>query len=1133
MDIFNGDKYSIELKSKIYENFSKPKNLEEYFIIIGLEPKICSNKNLFTSTVSLENNSSLNFKPKILSKFPPFRKSYINIDDSIIDLCFPEGCNLLKFNRKPEPTFHHFILDNSFYSIEYPLKYVSCLKIYESLYNYYNLDCELDKDKEKVMGSENTEINTEIKNYYFPKFLCLVSTQNFFQEQEGILTQIYDYYLDKNIKIPLEKKILTILYKIPMPPKGLLKIEFKMAENFKKIILKRQKMNKLLAIKDELGLIFSKFDIKTVLEIFRYTLFETKILIFGSQVNEISNFIYGLISLLFPFRYLFQISSSLPNNSFNVLESLSPYIFGINKIFKNNFFKKNKIDISELDILVIDLDNVCIKFYGNKIIPEIPNSLLKPLQDELFEANQNKLNLFNENKYKFTRRLFYHFFVNAMVNYDLYIKTDYFKNKITNTGIKNLFKINEFINSHSSNERDFYEYLISTQMFCDFIYRKMIPKDSNEKLETLFFDESISKKLNKKFFSRKKSCIFLNSKEYEYNYIYEVPQPKKLSPQEKEIFLDGNIKKKLLKLGQKINYQFNKETKKEEISFEYYLFPVLSNLYYKCNFNDDCFTMPELPVLSDIDRINADILSKTLIKSTNNNFNNKEEQEMKNYIYLSYLELWSYNYWYFDSCEKKQKFNEMMDILSKISFYDIELFDSIFKSLNKFKDKDKILKLYDFIINHNIPPSSYICKNINSYLYNIIKNEDSESNPSDLNNKNHKRTFHSKKDGECLGDKIRFNNKQNCPECGQEIDITEICLNFKNMRKDFFWVKCTSCDKYIIPKLGINLGTEIISKDKNDDLYNDYYSSSYTRFILYSPYDLKTKIREIKNKNEFNIFHIETFKEEYPNLFWSCIWYFNLYNINYDIILPYEFNINQEINNYEKNISLSIISKVNINQSYNNTNINNSNKKYKKRKKKNLLYKDLIIHSTISITFISDYEKEKSNSYNNRISDDNICRKSTNTCSNVSTIFSSEKIHFRSSINNIMWPKQKNKFNSCTNFPRVRLNTLTESSLQSPILKSRKLFDFRSSYNAITSIKGNEEYLVFPFHKYSINEEIEEVNFDNNIKTFSYQEKNNIINISEEKNQKNEALSVSNNENKRYKSSKYNKYNKINNKIIT
>ena len=101
---------------------------------------------------------------------------------------------------------------------------------------------------------------------------------------------------------------------------------------------------------------------------------------------------------------------------------------------------------------------------------------------------------------------------------------------------------------------------------------------------------------------------------------------------------------------------------------------------------------------------------------------------MKNYIYLSYLELWAYNYWYLDSFEKDQKFKELMDVLSRISFHETELFDNIFESLNKFKERSKILKLYDFLLKNQIPLSSYIYNTVNTYFIKKIKKSGSTCN---------------------------------------------------------------------------------------------------------------------------------------------------------------------------------------------------------------------------------------------------------------------------------------------------------------------------------------------------------------------------------------------------------------------
>ena len=56
-------------KSKINQYFNSPQALEEYFIIIGSEPKISLNNNLYTLPINeLNEKYSKNiFKPKILS----------------------------------------------------------------------------------------------------------------------------------------------------------------------------------------------------------------------------------------------------------------------------------------------------------------------------------------------------------------------------------------------------------------------------------------------------------------------------------------------------------------------------------------------------------------------------------------------------------------------------------------------------------------------------------------------------------------------------------------------------------------------------------------------------------------------------------------------------------------------------------------------------------------------------------------------------------------------------------------------------------------------------------------------------------------------------------------------------------
>ena len=139
------------LKQIEYQNYLKnelnmAKTLCEYFLVIGIDPKISMRTYLYNT----EPNEILNFysneiKPEILTKFPPMKKGNINIDNSIIDICFQEGFNLKEFSSKPEPEVLYFLLDNYFYSIEHPHKYITCLKFYESLEKYHELKEKLQK----------------------------------------------------------------------------------------------------------------------------------------------------------------------------------------------------------------------------------------------------------------------------------------------------------------------------------------------------------------------------------------------------------------------------------------------------------------------------------------------------------------------------------------------------------------------------------------------------------------------------------------------------------------------------------------------------------------------------------------------------------------------------------------------------------------------------------------------------------------------------------------------------------------------------------------------------------------------------------------------------------------------------
>ena len=140
------DKKYFQQKAEIKQELSSSKKFIEYFFIIGLDPKISLENFLYNSSIEdLKNIFSKELKPQIITKFPPINKSYINIDDTLSELCFPDGFKIEKYEEQPEPEILKFLLGNYFYSIEFPLKYITCLKIYESLDQYQSLQIKIKK----------------------------------------------------------------------------------------------------------------------------------------------------------------------------------------------------------------------------------------------------------------------------------------------------------------------------------------------------------------------------------------------------------------------------------------------------------------------------------------------------------------------------------------------------------------------------------------------------------------------------------------------------------------------------------------------------------------------------------------------------------------------------------------------------------------------------------------------------------------------------------------------------------------------------------------------------------------------------------------------------------------------------
>ena len=1046
-----------ELKEKL----DKGNNFIDYFLVIGQEPTIYREKWLYTSDIgTLNEKYKEQLKPKIISSFPNFEKSTIAFDETILIHIFPNGYKLIKTRQKPKSKVFSFILDNNYYNLNYPQKYLTCLICYESIEKYKYL-LELENSDGELTYNEKENIKSQpFADIYIPKCILLMSLYPFFGEFEKIISEIYSYSQNLFYKqvdlmtlkpsdsrrisasyrrmstfieetktqqpeIPLEKIIENLLIELPVPPRGVSDITYFLNEEERTI--KQNKMNELPLLDINLLKIFLEFSEKDVIKIYNSIFLESRILFFSKNIECLNNFIYGLLALLYPFQYQYQIVTILPKLNFEIIESPTPFIAGINQSFYEKFFEDHNF-ILEDSILVVDIDNKKVEMKNEKIkLPEFPSKYKKNLEkklqeivgkiikkfrgekpdkkpqkkgkanntsqteskkdgsslnigntsssenypigsaksealpvpkdmvnqadseDEDYDVLEEKsieldektelLNNFNIN-YEFNQEIsdsFFNFNANLLSNYNQYLNTEFYS---TNTmpSLEMLFKVAEYLKNISQADKPFYKKFIEeTQIFGDFIYLRMVPKNSKEKIRILKFDEKINEISNNSR-SNKYIGVFTNTKEYDFATKSAILRPRSLSEHEINFYKDEKNQKKLLSFGVEVKCEKNEKPGKDKnlykISFSYPIFPKLTNLLFLNETIKDYF--PPQNFNEELDSINDDIISKSHLGDVSIRLD-----DMKKYIYLCWIQLWALTFWYNEEIEKRYRFDKLIDIINQSSCYEIEIFNLLFDVLSKYGTETMILRLYHLLaIKKKLNPSfkvhNMVMKIMESKLVEDEKKKEEKKSEGvkgerkDIKGKKgegksmegnfieklqkiiskdekpitkinfSKRTFRSKYFPNILTENIQFFAFDACYLCQQEFNLEIVSKDFKAMKRDLYWVKCQNpdCNDWILPKLTVKFGEEI---NKTGDMKKN--TSNVENIVLFCPYILKNNYNTFFKKNEMKL-DVEKFMMNYSTIFWNSLWYFKLNNLEYDFIQPYYYRFPEIKYSPELNISL-------------------------------------------------------------------------------------------------------------------------------------------------------------------------------------------------------------------------------------
>ena len=1011
-DNFINEKKILEVLSnnkdfeKIKQELDKGNNFIDYFLVIGLEPEIYKKEWLYNEELDVINTKYKDeIKPKIISSFPPFEKTTISFDDSILSHCFPHGYQLTKSLNKPKPKVFSFILDNNFFNINYPQKYLSCLICYECV-SQYKILYELDKkynetQKDEKKGDENKKDGEE-DFIYIPKCLLIMSLYPFFGEFEKIITEIYNYSLNqviqlidnsenssksskkkfmkrlslkevslkaKDVNEPIEKIIENLLIELPVPPQGISTVKYFLNEEERTI--KQNKMNNLPLVDVNLKRICLDFEPKDIIMIYNYLFLETRILFFSKNIEYLNTYIYGLLALLYPFQYQYQIITILPEENFEILESITPFIAGINQPFEDDFFEKNNFVLSDC-FFVVDIDKKVFKLFGEETkIPEFPKNARKGLEKKLQDLFNKSLKDERRLKTNFTKQKslrnssimvgramttqsislnpndssdskyissitlqtkdssmnqtsfseeggleieieedeeitellsnlnidfdfnqevnesFFNFNATLLANYNNCLNRDFYSSN-TAPSLDVLFRVSDYLKKVPATDKNFYEkFITETQIFGDFLYLRMIPKNTKEKIRILLFDEKINQN------SKSITNIFTQTKEYKFVDNHIIQRPRKLTKKEIDFYKDINNEKKLINYGVIATEDKNDPNK---IIFQYPIFPKLTNLLFLPD-NIGVYFPPE-NWSENINLINEDLISKSHLGDVSIRLD-----DMKKYIYLCWMQMWALTFWYCEENEKRYWFQELVRIIEVSSCYEMEIFNLLFEALNKYGKENMVLKLYDILLKKKLNPSF----KVHNIVMKIMENKNVSGKMNDKINKIigkdtggykkvnfSKRTFRSKYYPNILTENIKFYGFDTCIFCQKDINLEILSKNLKNMNRDLTWTNCPSCKSPILPKLTVQFGEEI---NRNGDMKTN--TCIFETVVLFSPYILKNNYNTSFSRNVGVKLDVHDLMMKYSSIFWNSLWYFKINGLEYDFMQPYYYRL-QPIKPYKE-----------------------------------------------------------------------------------------------------------------------------------------------------------------------------------------------------------------------------------------
>ena len=560
----NYEKYITEINLKNKKSSYRETFCEGFFISSFPQKngQVIEKSQLFPSSCGHKECSSLPaMKPEIILRYPLEDTKTLEMNNLAATICFPTGIKVCYSEKEPE-MIKDFVTPitnqkgERYYMVTYHFYLKMANDIYSKNYEMHPLKHHLMKFADNYLNMSENEINKKVtqaiqkdlehaqnlgfRDYVFiPYCISLISKYPYVKEMKKCLQSIYlliahnnEKLNDDNEKNIINRFIIHIINSVPIPDMET-RIQFYLPYFINGIELKCPKLNDLNIMNTSIPDLFKLFSIDNIIYIFRFLIFEKKILFIDEDYTRLTTVTDNFISLLYPFQWMHTYIPIMSDQMLKYLETFLPFINGINSslmsLVKELFQTGEMEEGEEMFLIYINSNklklgsslvgkNKKVNKYIDDNVPNLPNYLEKELRNKLKKLKEDIENFTKKNPFipdlsEFDlkiRNVFIELFVEMFHDIDKYLC--FLDDDV-------VFNKNLFLETISKEDKIFYNEFIDTQLFqlfCqnyvndEYDYFKSMINEYNKNKK--FLDDEFIKKYIKKIYILNPDYLGINER---------------------------------------------------------------------------------------------------------------------------------------------------------------------------------------------------------------------------------------------------------------------------------------------------------------------------------------------------------------------------------------------------------------------------------------------------------------------------------------------------------------------------------------------------------------------------------------------------------------------------------------------